>query len=139
MARIEWQRVFNTNIPEVDEQHQKLVAMINQLDDSLHMGMGVVNKEEGTVLVALVDYTKYHFDTEEKVMQKIGYPDYQGHKKMHEDLRHQIASKLLRLKGGGSVSATELTSFLTDWLINHIIHEDKKIGAAYKAANATVR
>ena len=136
MARIEWQRAFNTDIYQVDEQHKKLVAMINRLDESLRKGMGIVNQEEGPVLVALVDYTKYHFDTEEKVMQKIGYPHYQKHKGLHEDLRRKIVSMLLRLKDGGSVSATELMSFLTDWLLDHIIQEDKKIGVAYTSADS---
>ena len=136
MTQVQWQKVFETNIEEVDEQHKKLVAMINQLEDSLRRGMGIVNKEEGKVLTALVEYTQYHFEDEERIMRDIGYQGLQEHHALHEDLKRKIVSLLKRLKVGESVNVFELMSFLTDWLLNHIIKEDLKIGQAYKAAHA---
>ncbi|MDH3890272.1 MAG: bacteriohemerythrin [candidate division Zixibacteria bacterium] len=134
MARVQWCEAFEVDIPEVDEQHKKLVAMINQLDES--MKDGIVNETIGTVLIALVDYTGYHFDTEEKVMQEVCFEGYLEHKGMHERLKGEIAGLLRRMKAGESVNVFELTSFLADWLVNHIIKEDRKIGEAYMAAHA---
>lgn len=134
MARVQWRKEFETDIPEVDEQHQKIVAMINQLDSSLQNG--IVNETIGTVLIALVDYTGYHFRDEERIMQEISFDGYLEHKGKHEALKGEIARLLRRMKEGESINVFELTSFLADWLVNHIIKEDKKIGVVYAAARA---
>ncbi len=131
MTQIKWQQAFETGISQVDEQHKKLVEMINRLDASLHHGVGNVTEQVGKVLISLVDYTKYHFDTEEKIMKEIGFEFYQQHFTMHEELRHQIVSILKRLKEGETVGVYEMLSFLSEWLVSHILEEDRKIGKAY--------
>ena len=129
MAAIEWQNVFNTDIPEVDSQHKKLVRMINRLDESISGGM--VNDEIGRVLVALAEYTQYHFGEEERIMKQINYSHMVRHVAMHNELKSHIASFLIKLKKENNINVYELMSFLKDWLVNHIIKEDKKIGHEY--------
>lgn len=136
MARVQWCEAFETYIPEVDEQHKKLVAMINQLDDSMKQGKGIVNETVGEVLTELVDYTGYHFDTEERIMQKYSFDGYLEHKKMHESLKRDIAVILKRMKEGESINVLEMTTFLAEWLVNHIIKEDQKFGRVFEAAKS---
>jgi hemerythrin len=136
MARVQWCEAFDTYIPEVDEQHKKLVAMINQLDDSLKQGKGLVNETVGAVLIELVDYTGYHFEAEERIMQEYSFDGYLEHKKLHKSLKRDIAGLLKRMKKGESINVLEMTSFLAEWLVNHIIKEDQKFGRVFEAAKA---
>jgi len=137
MTQIRWQKIFDTGIPEVDQQHKKLVAMINQLEDSNAAGHDAVDHKIGLVLRKLVDYTQYHFSEEEKIMDKIKYVDRGKHTDKHKKLVHQVATILKKLKASGTVDVYELMSFLRDWLLDHIVLEDIKIGHAYREWHQT--
>jgi len=137
MTQIRWQKVFDTGIPEVDEQHKKLVAMINQLEDSNAAGGDAVDHEIGLVLRKLVDYTQYHFSEEERIMDEIMFIDRGRHAEKHKKLVFQVAAILKKLKAGGTVDIYELMSFLRDWLLDHIVLEDVKIGDAYREWHQT--
>lgn len=136
MAKIQWQSVFETGIPSVDMQHKKLVGMINQLEDALAAGKGVINEEIGSVLVQLVEYTQFHFTDEEKIQKEIGYTDFKGHAESHRLFITQVKAILLKMKSGGAVSAFELMNFLRDWLINHIMIEDRRVGVEYQKSQS---
>lgn len=129
MAAIEWQNIFNTDIPEIDNQHKKLVSMINRLDQAISGRM--INDEIGKVLVSLAEYTQYHFSEEERIMKQINYSHLVQHVAMHDKLKCHIASFLIKLKREENINVYELMSFLKDWLVNHIIKEDKKITREY--------
>lgn len=136
MSKIQWQAMFEIGIPSLDMQHKKLVGMINQLEDALTSGKGAINEEIGSVLVQLVEYTQYHFADEEKVQQQIGFTDHKSHCESHRLFVAQVKAILLRMKNGGAVNAFELMNFLRDWLINHILCEDRKIGIEYQKHQA---
>ncbi|MFH1687912.1 MAG: hemerythrin family protein [bacterium] len=134
MAKVSWNPAFEIGIPHIDKQHQELVSMINKLDNSISGGM--VNPEVETVLVELVRYSTEHFGTEERFMLEIGYPQLAEHLKLHHDLREAVKSYLIRLKQGNTITARELITFLAEWLIRHIMHEDKQIGLYHKLQQA---
>ncbi len=136
---ITWQPMFETGVPLIDEQHRKLVGMINRLDDALKQGESGIHREIGRVLEALVEYTQKHFADEEKIQEEISYAGLKKHKEQHNDLKKQIIAVLLRLKKGGTINACELKAFLQNWLINHILTEDKKIGEAFAKKTAAAR
>ncbi len=137
MSKISWQKIFDTGIPQVDEQHKKLVSMINQLEDTQKSSDGAVDREVGLVLKKLVDYTQYHFSEEERLMNKIQYFDRGRHAEKHKELVNKVAAILKRLKVTGSIDVYELMSFLRDWLLDHIVLEDVKIGEAYREWDKT--
>ena len=121
-----WYDNYNIGIEQVDKQHQKLAKTIRKLQKSLVNGR--FSPETGETLKFLVEYTKEHFGTEEALMEKVGYEELEAHKKLHHKLVQQVVDILLGLKKGKKIDAYELIDFLTDWLINHIVQEDKKIG-----------
>lgn len=137
MSKISWQKIFNTGIPQVDEQHKKLVSMINQLEDCHDSSDEAVDHEVGLVLKKLVDYTQYHFSEEERLMDEIRYFDRGRHVEKHKELIHQVAAILKRLKATGAVNVYEIMCFLRDWLLDHIVLEDVKIGEAYREWDKT--
>jgi len=131
VSEIEWKPFYSINIEEIDNQHRKLVNMLNQLAGSLHKG--VVNEEIGNVLKQLVEYTRDHFSAEEKLMREIEYQGYVPHKKMHQDLTDQVVVILKNIRNGKKVDVFDMMSFLQRWLINHIVEEDMKIGKAWQS------
>jgi hemerythrin-like metal-binding protein len=82
----------------------------------------------------LVDYTKRHFADEEKFMMSINYSELAHHKELHRKLINDIVLILIDIKKGKVVDPFAFIDFLTDWLINHIRYEDKKIGKRLTAA-----
>ena len=88
MAFFDWKEEFSVNIREIDIQHQKLVAMLNSLYESLKKGEGL--EALGSTLSELVSYTKTHFATEERLMKTNAYPGYLSHKEKHEKMTNRV-------------------------------------------------
>jgi hemerythrin-like metal-binding protein len=84
MGFIKWNDNFSVKVSEVDNQHKELIGLINQLYDAMRVGKG--REVPGSVLTELVNYTVYHFSTEERLFQEHGYPEYERHKQIHDDL-----------------------------------------------------
>ena len=126
-----WSKDYEIGIKIVDQQHEKLLNMINKLEGS--MGKENVLKVMGDILRGLVDYVKFHFQDEEKVMKRIAYPELERHKKLHEELVRQVTEILIKIKKGEVITAHELMGFLQRWLLDHIMAEDKKIGEFFFA------
>ena len=125
MADINWQKVFETGIPVIDDQNRDLVSLINKLESvsrTRHSESGVHE-----AIVGLVNYIRSNFATEEQLMAENQCRDTDCHAEMHLEFSKEVAEYLKRLKAGGSVSPMELLSFLKGHLINHVICEDTKL------------
>jgi hemerythrin len=127
MDLIAWNDGFSVNIKEIDEQHKKLIKLINDLNSA--MGSGKGKDVLGSVLTGLVEYTKIHFAAEEGLMQKHQYPAYQSHKILHDALTKQVVDVTNKFQEGKSIVTIEVMNFLKDWLTNHIQNTDKKYTA----------
>lgn len=123
---MEWYDSYNIGIEKIDQQHKKLVHQVSVLQAALLSES--INKEVGEAIKFLVDYTKTHFADEEELMREIDFPEFEKHKKMHGKLIKEVIDVLLGLKKGKRVNTYDLVDFLTEWLLNHIKYEDKKIG-----------
>jgi hemerythrin len=122
---MEWKPGYDIGVDFIDKQHRQLVEIISRLEASL--ATDAENKEMGGALKFLVDYTHQHFSEEEEFMLKTGFPRYEKQKALHKDFIQQVIEVLLKLKRGESIRPREFIKFLTDWLVNHILDEDKKI------------
>lgn len=122
-----WNENMSVGVRVLDEDHKRLVAIINELHDALKTGHG--KDALGKVLDELVSYTKSHFAREEQFFTKTGYAGSAAHKKEHEDLTKQVLEVQRKFKNGetGGLSL-EVMVFLKDWLTNHIQGSDKKYG-----------
>ena len=78
-------------------------------------------------MVELVDYVRYHFAEEEKLMAEHNYSQTDRHAELHQVFVRKVAGFLKKLKTDGSISAQDLLSFLKSWLIDHILREDTKL------------
>ena len=124
MALIQWNESLSVKVVEIDQQHQKLVSMINDLNDAMKQGKGkdVLDK----IVNGVVGYTSTHFSTEEKYFARFKYPEADSHKKEHA----AFVEKVLEFKDGfekGKLTLSiEIMTFLSDWLKNHIKGSDMK-------------
>lgn len=125
---MDWYEEYNIGNDLIDHQHQELFKRVSRLQKAL--SSGAVNSEIAEMLKFLVAYTNQHFQDEEKVMASIAFSELENHRKLHESLTADVRQILVNLKKGKKIHPYELIDFLSDWLLNHIRHEDKKIGRA---------
>ncbi|BCS52441.1 bacteriohemerythrin [Geobacter sp. SVR] len=131
MALMEWGPTLSVKVKKFDDQHKKLVELVNQLHDAMKAGQG--DAMLGLVLQSLISYTATHFADEEKVMQVNGYPDLAKHKIEHEKLVAHVLELQKKFQSGGAVLTLSVMSFLKDWLNTHIQGSDKKYGVFLNA------
>lgn len=124
MAVINWNESLSVKVESIDSQHKKLIDLINTFYEGISQGS---NKEKLVeMILALKNYTVYHFGTEEKYMEKFGYPDYASHKKEHEQFVKKVLDFEERFKSGKMLLTLEVTGFIKDWISHHIMGTDKK-------------
>jgi len=126
MALITWQDSYSVTVKRFDDEHKKLIALINQLHDAMKVGQG--SQVIGTVLQSLIDYTTSHFAAEETLLKQHNYPDYETHKKEHNLLVLQVLDIQRNIRSGSAPLSQEIMRFLKNWLQTHIQGEDKKYG-----------
>ncbi|NTW89085.1 MAG: hemerythrin family protein [Desulfobulbaceae bacterium] len=124
MALFNWDSSLSVNIAEIDEQHKKLVNLVNDLFEAMKEGKG--SQILGKVLSDLTRYTKTHFATEERLMRSNSYPSYLVHKKEHDELIAQVDDLNKKFQDGQMVLSTSVGNFLKSWLVNHIKGTDMK-------------
>jgi len=122
MAFMKWDDTFSVNVREIDLQHQKLIEMVNEFYEHVGDDYG---KALQTLLDSLVDYTRYHFSTEEKYFKEFAYQDSASHTDMHRKFAEKVLDVRSRLDQGRIVVSFEITNFLKDWLTHHIREDDR--------------
>ena len=123
-----WNDNFSVGIPEIDEQHEKLVQLINSLSTSLVFKSDTLDPNK--VFSELSAYAVYHFKTEENIWNNLLTGDEweAEHKKSHSE----FISGVQGLKNEGESKSNDqvlenLLSFLTHWLALHILESDMRM------------
>jgi hemerythrin len=124
MALIQWSSELSVRVEEIDKQHQKLISMINQLNDAMRQGKG--KEVAGKIVDGLVSYTQVHFAAEEKYFSKFGYPETEKHVREHREFARKAAEFRNDFANGKLTLTTQIINFLSDWLKHHIRGTDQK-------------
>lgn len=122
MAFINWSDSLSTGITLFDNDHRKLVALANELHESIRVGAQQTVLEP--ILNELVKYTVFHFGHEEGMMIQYAYPAYVKHKKEHDALVEKVQDYYNQVREGKTTISLSLIGFLKDWLVNHIMGSD---------------
>ena len=140
MSAFVWEESFVTGLPSVDEQHRGLVALFNELNQSLFGGVSTTDAELETLFRHLTDYAQYHFADEEGLMGRANLDSrhIKAHCEEHAQFVEQVhsmwtARHILKLP------AETIMGFLTSWLSLHILGVDQSMArqnADLVAANA---
>lgn len=126
MAFFEWNNNLSLNNIGIDNQHKKLINLINELYDA--MGTGTAKDKMGKILNELINYTKTHFADEEKIMEQTNYPGIGIQKAQHKDFIAKIESTYTEFQAGNNYLSVSVMNFLKDWLNKHIKDVDQQLG-----------
>lgn len=122
--RVDWKDEYSVGIQSIDEQHKKLINLINTLQTIVNYSTG--EEFERECLAAVVDYTKTHFVYEEGLMSKYGYPDFEAHKAQHQKMIDKVNDLLAAYEEHPESAMKDALDFLKQWLIRHINGTDKQ-------------
>ena len=127
MSPFKWKNDFSVGIKEMDDQHKDFFNILNRLGEAAggNKGMEVV----GPVLRHLSEYSRHHFAEEETWLKIIGYPGLQYQKKQHDFFISQVTELQDRYSKGEASIPISTLEFLREWLLSHILENDKKYGA----------
>ncbi len=128
MSFMEWNERYSVGVAVFDDEHKKLVAILNELHASVSTGVDKLVLQR--VSDKLVEYTLMHFRHEEMYFDDWAYPEAEKHIAMHSSLRQQVFDYRKQILEMDSVDlALEMLDFLRNWLSQHIMVEDRKYGA----------
>ena len=121
---------FRTGIERIDEEHQKLFEIADRAYETL-MDEFIADKYDYivSILKELMDYAVIHFKHEEEYMLSIRYKKLISHKAEHDEFVEKVSSyQLNEIDENQRGVILELLEFLSDWLVHHILENDKLIG-----------
>ncbi|NPB07057.1 MAG: hemerythrin family protein [Aquificae bacterium] len=121
---VQWGPELELGIPEIDEQHRRLVEMLNEFYRELEEG----HKHEAArrFFEELEQYVNEHFTYEEAFMRKIGFPELERHRKTHELFKKLVKEELKRYESGDEKALREAVALALSWLYTHITRTDRK-------------
>ena len=117
-----WTDKNSLNIPIIDEQHRGIVSIINSLHYFIKQGLGF--QALLPTIIIMEQYSIIHFEAEQSLLKKYGYPDYDNHYLLHAKLRENI--KAIKAQSFLNKDTDAVIDFLKNWWIHHINFEDKK-------------
>ena len=129
---VKWNNSYSMGIKLIDDQHKELLDIVNDLfnhstgneTDELAYFKEVIGKA--------VNYTKVHFATEEKIMLATKFPEYNEHKKAHEEFIIKVVTTAKDFDAGKRLVLSNFSNFLKDWILSHIAIIDTKYSKYFK-------
>ena len=133
---LEWHSDFEIGVESIDEDHKKIVEHYKMLYLSMREGKG--HGDYQAHINFLMEYVSEHFEREEALQQSSTFPGFEKHQKLHQAFTLHV-SKLLQANREHEVTHQELIKlnlFIKEWLLRHILVEDRKIGEHIKSMEA---
>jgi len=131
-----WRDEYAVNVKDMDNDHIKLLEKayaLFQLIDSDKQEEFISTMEE------MVDLAKQHFRAEEALMKTYLFPEHQIHHKKHKRIIREALEVMKKIKENRyEMDATSFVDFLKNWVINHILTEDRKYGEFLRRNNIRV-
>jgi len=122
---IVWDDVFSLGFKPIDDQHKKLVLIINELFTACKEGVIAADMAFLETAKKTLDYTETHFADEEDYMREVNYPRFNEHKKQHEDFIASVQKTIDEFESGNT-EPIEMARYLKKWLLTHIAVTDKQ-------------
>lgn len=126
MATVKWLDIFNTGIPFIDEDHRRLVDLINNIQKA-HEAKDIVGCR--LTLGEFLDEAKAHFRREEQYLNTANYPNLAYHANHHQKLIECVVDLLSRMQpdeqtGQEPVLEDELIEDTLFFLLEDVIKAD---------------
>lgn len=129
---LRWKDAYSVGVRVIDDDHKRLIDLLNRFHTAYRYHTG--DDFERQALQELVDYTKYHFEREEKLMEEVGYPDLEDHKAQHRAMIAEVEKFQEEYRQRGHEALQGVADYLNGWLIHHINGTDKKYTPYFEKA-----
>ncbi|HJV65735.1 MAG TPA: hemerythrin family protein [Geomonas sp.] len=134
---VQWQDCLSIGVLEIDIQHKLLFDKFNAFLAACESQADpdAINR----LFWFLEAYAVTHFGHEEKLMQEIAYPALQVHRQRHQEFASEVGRLKESLKKQGPTPAliSSMTTFITNWLVDHISSMDRAIADYVSAGTRT--
>jgi len=132
MSGINWDESLSIGVELIDDQHKKWIGHIRNVQAAIEARRGM--PQIASTLDFLINYTQFHFSTEEKSMSETGYPALENHRAKHEELKGTLDNLIEDFKEDGVTEklSEAIGTFLVNWLRNHIRDVDQAFAAFLK-------
>lgn len=118
-----WTPSLKVGVDAIDADHQNIFALTNVISNR-----AISDDKLAAALDELIDYTLYHFEREETIMEVCGYADLEAHKKHHAGLIAEfntiVGDWLIKRSPN---TRSRLQAFLRAWWVAHITNVDTTI------------
>jgi hemerythrin-like metal-binding protein len=134
MDYLDWNSISHTGIASIDYDHQRLVAMLNEIHHLVEQ-----SAEQCTISDGLADFcalVEAHFALEKRIMQEENLPDLQGRRDTHHRLLDQAREIMEGYENGLCQPVEGLPETLKTWLLG-AIDVDVRTFSAVKGAGAS--
>ncbi len=124
MAKIQWSDTYSVGVPILDEDHKKLIDIINRADEAYERG-----KAADGIIGELEDYARYHFSREEEMLKSVDYLELDDHKREHGEFIEWLGAvqKVAKVAPEANFYVAKTAGdYLKKWLIIHILASDMK-------------
>lgn len=126
MIEIHWKDTYSVGITQIDEHHQYLFFLLNELYRNCCMNSPRLKLM--TLYNDLIDYTSYHFSEEERLMNESKFPNFEMHKKEHEKFSHKIDKFDNDFHAEKNHVLIQTATFIHSWIQKHILELDVEFG-----------
>ena len=124
---VPWSDDFLVGHESIDLQHKELVKLTNEFYAGVQMGGVLAKVFFLQTIQGAVQYIKTHFKTEEDIMEKIEFPLFQEHKKLHEEFITEVTREIQAFEKQDTPDPAGFVKYLMNWVLNHVANSDKKI------------
>jgi len=124
VKKLEWEDKYSVGVLEIDNQHKRMFTVINELLDAINE-----NKQEEhliSIIDTLLQYKKFHFETEEKYFKEFNYDGAEEHIQKHKEFAKKLNELRDKHPSFNIEFAFELVDFLENWLTGHLMTIDQK-------------
>ena len=125
MAIVKWDGSFATGIHMIDEQHKSLFEIVNNLQEKMHTRASRASLL--TTLDSMKQYARFHFETEERLMEKYEYPGTEYHKLEHKEFSLKTEELFWEVNEKDIPALfVESLTYLLNWIVKHVAGSDRK-------------
>ena len=125
MSLLEWKPEYSVGIASMDDEHQEMIVLINDVYRKLGTSPDADTIED--CLEEIFNTISLHFALEERIMREQGYEEYEGHKEDHEDLLDEIRDLMDEFVNNPIQGARMLEERLSGWFAKHFATFDARL------------
>ena len=124
---IRWNGSMKLGIPILDDQHTNLSRIVDNLQLTCQKGTDCAHQRFISAASEAIEYIKYHFATEEKLMKLLDYPKYNDHMNEHKDCLWELTCISEQFRNAEYSDFQQFVVFLNGWIVTHVCNTDRSL------------